>query len=252
VAGASLALTLARAYLLRPLPYPEAGRLVTVFPAPSRDQFDLIPDLSGVDWDPAARLFETTSAWDLDGFTLVGAGGPPEMVVGSWVSAGFFTLLGIEPASGDSRAIRRGLQCGPDRDGPGAAAGQTLRWSDRRADARDRPPDQDALVTIVACCRRGRGICIASPTPDPERTANVPARHPRVERAPQRVSPPWSAQVSQPTCLADVAIPTQEEYASKPTGAAGTGRRRAAAVAAGSGERRGPAAGARLLPGCAS
>lgn len=153
-AGATIALTLARAWLIRPLPYPESDRLVTVLAAPSRERFDLIPDLSAVDWEPATRLFEQTAAWDLDGFTLVGPGGPPEYLAGAWVSAGFFDLLGIQPARG------RGFHPAEYVPGSNVAILSDGLWRRRygadpavigssvRMHSTDRP-DQDALVTIV-------------------------------------------------------------------------------------------------------
>jgi predicted permease len=152
--GASLALALARAYLDRPLPFPHADRLVSVITGPTRDPFPNPPDLSGVDWTPAADGFEVTSAWDLDGFTIVQPGGVPEYLDGAWVSAGFFELRGLRPA--------RGRPFLAEEYAPGSnvallsdavwrsrfAADPAVIGSSVRMFSTDRP-DEDALVTIV-------------------------------------------------------------------------------------------------------
>ena len=87
------------AYLLRPLPYPHADRLVDVEPAlPLR-------------LDEAREVMEIPLTWELDAFTLVG-GDRPEQVLGSWVTPEWFEAYGITPALG--RAFR------PDEWGEGA------------------------------------------------------------------------------------------------------------------------------------
>src|SRR5688572_2035988 len=154
VVGLSLALALARAYLHRPLPFPHPERLVHVIAGPSRDPLPNPPDLRAVDWTPAARGFEATGAWDLDGFTVVQPGAPPDFIDGSWVSPGFFELRGLRPALGRpflpaefvpgsnvaliSDALWR-RRFGADS----AVVGSSLRMF-----STDRP-DEDALVTIV-------------------------------------------------------------------------------------------------------
>ncbi|HEX9894374.1 MAG TPA: ABC transporter permease, partial [Gemmatimonadales bacterium] len=153
IAGVGLSMALARAYLLRPLPFPAPERLVSVLTAPTRAPLPNPPDLRAVDWTSAARLFEGTVAWDLDGFTLVG-NGPPEYVDGSWVSPGFFELLAVRPALG--RAFL------PSEYVPGSTvalisdglwrrrfgADSRVVGSTVRAHSTDRP-DEDALITIV-------------------------------------------------------------------------------------------------------
>ncbi|MDX1395164.1 MAG: FtsX-like permease family protein [Gemmatimonadota bacterium] len=75
------------AYVLRPLPYPDADRIVTVSPA--------VPVMvSEVD-----DLFELAVSWDLDVYTLLDEG-DPEMVYGAWVSDGYLELYGLRTALG--------------------------------------------------------------------------------------------------------------------------------------------------------
>jgi len=88
VAFNTSAFAVVQAYLLRPLPYPDADRIVTVSPA-----------TSAVGWKNSEDVFEKAVSWDLDGFTLVG-GGPADIVLGAWVSPDFFDVLGIHPILG--------------------------------------------------------------------------------------------------------------------------------------------------------
>src|SRR5262245_57196958 len=85
-------------YLLRPLPFPESERLVSILDPPSFDS-RRGPSLRDVDWDRIEPLFDATAGWDLDGFTVTG-GEYAESVVGAWVSPGYFRALAIRPALG--------------------------------------------------------------------------------------------------------------------------------------------------------
>lgn len=91
--------TVLYAYLIRPLPFPNADRLVWVDPpsaAPSRAR---PPSLETVRWSAAESLFARTMTWDIDGFTLTGA--PyAETVTGAWISSGYVPALGVRTAIG--------------------------------------------------------------------------------------------------------------------------------------------------------
>jgi predicted permease len=89
------------AYLLRPLPYPDADRLVRVHPS-----------TSAVGWTNSEDVFEKAVSWNADAFTLVGDG-VPEVVLGMRVSPDFFDVYGVRPALG--RAFR------PEEGGEGGA-----------------------------------------------------------------------------------------------------------------------------------
>lgn len=75
------------AYLVRPLPYPGAERIVNVRP------------VTDVSWTDVGAWFDRAVSWDLDVFTLIGEG-TPQMVRGSWVTPDFLDLYGIRPAFG--------------------------------------------------------------------------------------------------------------------------------------------------------
>jgi putative ABC transport system permease protein len=153
VAGAGLAFSLTRAFLLRPLPVPEPSRLAYVLPAASRDAFATIPDLRGVNWPAASRLFSETASWDLDGFTLVGDP-TPEFVGGAWVSAGYFDLTGARLLKGrffdaaefvpGNRVALIGADLWRRRfNGADSVIGSSIRMH-----STDRPAEQE-IVTIV-------------------------------------------------------------------------------------------------------
>jgi predicted permease len=90
------------AVLLRPLPYPDADRLVRVFevgtPAQGGDLRSIaIPTLA--DWRRHVRLFEDIALYGATTFDLTEGGGA-ERVDGAIASASLFAVLGVSPASG--------------------------------------------------------------------------------------------------------------------------------------------------------
>ncbi len=97
--------------VLRPLPFPEPGRLVVLFEtapgftraSPSFTDFDI--------WRSEAHAFSGLGAYSADRMTLTG-GPEPEILDGTRVSANLFGILGVQPLVG------RGF--GADDDGPGA------------------------------------------------------------------------------------------------------------------------------------
>lgn len=105
------------AALIRPLPYEEPSRLVTVFgrrpDAAASQKRGGTSYLDFLDWrERGVRAFRTLAAYDVRaGFTLVTTE-RPEPVSGLRVSSGFFDTLGVRPLLG--RAFR------PDEEGPSA------------------------------------------------------------------------------------------------------------------------------------
>ncbi len=103
--GANSAIfSLVDAVLLRPLPYPAPERLMRLdalvhgHPAPfSGPNF--------LDFRAQNRVFTDMAAWDPETTTLTGAG-EPERLQATDVSAGFFGILGVQPALG--RTFRPG------------------------------------------------------------------------------------------------------------------------------------------------
>jgi putative ABC transport system permease protein len=99
VALAAVTFSLVRGYLLRPLPYPDATRVVQFLADASRTFANTPRGLETIDVAALREVFVETAAWDLDGFTVVG-GEHPEFVDGAWVNPGFFTIVGARPLLG--------------------------------------------------------------------------------------------------------------------------------------------------------
>ena len=101
IGAATTIFTVVNAVLLRPLPYPDAGRLTMVW---------LTNPLQGIDKDvspyPTFRAFRDAStsfshltAWAGTSMNLTGAG-EPQRVRGALVSEGFFPTMGVPPQWG--------------------------------------------------------------------------------------------------------------------------------------------------------
>jgi predicted permease len=92
--------TALQALLARPLPYPEAGRLVQVFqtsPHSQREPHHSVPNF--LDYQQNGD-FEFMAALNDKPFNLAEPGQPAERVSGLQVSADFFPLLGVQPELG--------------------------------------------------------------------------------------------------------------------------------------------------------
>jgi putative ABC transport system permease protein len=91
------------AVLLRPLPFPDADRLVTVWKAKVGDLTDInivsLPNYR--DWKLRSRTFKDLALFDSAGrgYNLTG-GNEPEQVSGVRVTASFFDVLGVAPELG--------------------------------------------------------------------------------------------------------------------------------------------------------
>jgi putative ABC transport system permease protein len=102
--GANTAMfSVANATLLRPVAYPHADRLVTLWKARATDPRDLniVSKPNYLDWLERSRSFEHIALFDSAGrgYNLTGAG-DAEQVPGVRVTASFFTTLGVEPLLG--------------------------------------------------------------------------------------------------------------------------------------------------------
>lgn len=87
------------AYLLRPLPYPQSDRIVSVrVTAPEGHQAPRSSDLAAVELG-ASGVVAVATSWDLDVFTLIG-GDAPERAPGAWVDPAYFRVLGVTPVIG--------------------------------------------------------------------------------------------------------------------------------------------------------
>lgn len=88
--------------LLRPLPYPDGDRLVTVEESVGANPHADVSPANWLDWQRESRTFRRFAAWRPWSFTMTGTG-EPRRVSAQQVSAEFFPLLGVAPLLG--RAI---------------------------------------------------------------------------------------------------------------------------------------------------
>ena len=114
IGGTTAIFSLVHGVLLKPLPYPDANRLVVIFESipELRDRYPLLPVNAGHldEWRKGAKSFENLSLFTSDKSTLTGAGDPVQLTLAK-VSASYFATLGIEPALG------RGFTADEDRPG---------------------------------------------------------------------------------------------------------------------------------------
>ena len=89
------------AALLRPLPYSQPNRLVTLSEARSAAQDPYwdssYPDYQ--DWEKQAKTFEAMAGFSLDGLVFRG-GSEPQLLQGAQVTTNFFSTLGVIPILG--------------------------------------------------------------------------------------------------------------------------------------------------------
>ncbi|HVT60335.1 MAG TPA: ABC transporter permease [Thermoanaerobaculia bacterium] len=100
--GANTAVySVVRAVLLRPLPYPEAGRIMLISESNRAKGFSLFgvssPDLR--DWIERSRAFERMAAFTTSGANLAGREAPERVRLAS-VTPGFFPVLGVRAQLG--------------------------------------------------------------------------------------------------------------------------------------------------------
>jgi predicted permease len=90
------------AVLLRPLPFRDPDRIVTLTHFnPRRDMRDATISLQSFeDLRARDRRFARLSAYSYDSFDLTGGAAPPEQLPGVRVSAGFFDVVGVPMAAG--------------------------------------------------------------------------------------------------------------------------------------------------------
>ncbi len=93
--------TLLHATILRPLPFPEAGRLVVLCQTMERYGLSRMsvsfPDLR--DWQKENHSFQSISPYRSDTASLLGTG-EPERLEAAWVGHDLFETLGVRPALG--------------------------------------------------------------------------------------------------------------------------------------------------------
>lgn len=101
--------------LLEPLPFPQPDQLMTLHQSKPNFATGAIPYPNFLDWRRENRTFSAMAISRGSSFSLLGAG-EAERVDGRWVSAEFFSVLGVEPALG------RTFASGEDAPGAGPVA----------------------------------------------------------------------------------------------------------------------------------
>lgn len=90
------------AVLLRPLPYPEANRLVFLWSTMNSQGVPLsssaLPDYQG--WRDHNQVFDGLAAFYNGDFNLSSVGSPPELVQGAYITSNLFQVLKISPLQG--------------------------------------------------------------------------------------------------------------------------------------------------------
>ena len=99
--GANTAIfSLVDAALFRPLPFPDADRLVMLWERAPTYAHNRVAPLNYVDWSEQNHVFASTAAASGGARTLTIGGREPERIPGQSVTAGFFDVLGVRPLTG--------------------------------------------------------------------------------------------------------------------------------------------------------
>ena len=102
--GANAALfSVVNGVLLNPLPYPQPEQLITLHQSKPNFETGAIPYPNFQDWQKENQTFSAMAISRGSDFSLIGTG-EAERVGGRWVSADFFSVLGVKPALGRSFA----------------------------------------------------------------------------------------------------------------------------------------------------
>src|SRR6266436_3731687 len=116
--GANTAIfSVVNAILLRPLPFPDPGRLMMIWHTPPQRSFPgvarfVVSPANYLDWRSQNHAFDQIAAIGFRSLTLTGMG-QPESVTGAAVSADFFSVLRVWPSAG------RGFVADDDQPGRG-------------------------------------------------------------------------------------------------------------------------------------
>src|SRR5580765_7635290 len=98
--GANTALfTIVNAALLRPLPYPDSDRIVSVSEMDKGVDHGTVPVPTFSEWGRTVRLFSALAAYTSTSAVL-GSVDVPEVVDGARVSASYFRVFGLDPSRG--------------------------------------------------------------------------------------------------------------------------------------------------------
>ena len=145
--GANSAIfALVDATLLRPLPYGDPDRLVSIWETTATIPQSYASPLNMLDWKARSRTFENIAGFtpSVGGMVMAGADGNAETVSRQWVTSGIFDVLGVTPIAGRTfSAEDEATRANVGRDERGVLAHALQRRSGRRG-PRD-PPRRNAL-----------------------------------------------------------------------------------------------------------
>src|ERR1051325_439113 len=100
IAAAATIFGLVEAALIKPLPYRDQTRLVSVFASASINSRLALSYLDFNDWKAGNRVFRSIDAYALNGGFTLSSGEGAEPVTGTRVSTRFFDTLGVVPVLG--------------------------------------------------------------------------------------------------------------------------------------------------------
>ncbi len=88
------------AALLRPPPYSQPNRLITLTEVrSSQEQYWVASYPDYLDWTKQSKAFQSLGGFALDGF-VIRASGEPQLLIGAMATTNFFSLLGVKPVLG--------------------------------------------------------------------------------------------------------------------------------------------------------
>ncbi|HXU38418.1 MAG TPA: ABC transporter permease [Blastocatellia bacterium] len=101
IGGNAAIFSVVNGVLLRPLPYPEPDRLMMVCGLslqPGQEKSPLC-EADFLDWKARNQVFESIAGFSSNRFNYTG-GETPERINGAWVTADFFSTIGVQPTLG--------------------------------------------------------------------------------------------------------------------------------------------------------
>lgn len=114
VAGSSAILSVYDRLFVRPLPFPEAQRLVHLDERiPDGQESIRVAYANFLEWQESAQSFESMAVWTEEGYNLT-AGEAAERIEGARVSPGLLNVLGMQPALGRTFTAAEDQENGPN------------------------------------------------------------------------------------------------------------------------------------------
>ncbi len=152
IGAAAAMFTVVDGVLLRPLPYPDAGRIVQLFQISAKGtRGGNVSEPNFLDWQAQTRGFAAMAETSTYGQTVTGAGEPQTARV-SHVSKDFFDVLGTHPEPGPRLPARgAGPQRAEGRPRERALLGALARQRDRSPASRS--PSPACSMPSSASCR---------------------------------------------------------------------------------------------------